>query len=206
MRAEFCFRVGEFCFREFQRFFDQCVVMPDTITQAQFADAFQNGGFRRTVAALRKRGANLTQAEDIAQDAWGVHGWTKRHQLKDPRRLIQWVTQIAINSLWDQRAKEGRLTTLPYDGREPGIAPAVNLAGIDVARCLRRCSDRQQNLLKSVYLLGATASEAAKDLGISTDALHHRLSRARRTAGGMDTGRTSRQRPSSSRAALQARS
>jgi len=151
--------------------------MPDTITAAQFEDAYRNG-FGRIEAILRNLGAKPDLAEDLTQEAWSV-GWKKRHQLKDPGRAIGWVTSIAVN-LWRDRQRGGRKSTFFCDGFEAAVAPNISLAAMDIEIALAGCSERQRTLLRRIYLNEESMAEVAQSLSISVDALQHRLSRARR--------------------------
>jgi DNA-directed RNA polymerase specialized sigma24 family protein len=152
--------------------------MPDAITKAQYEDAYRKG-FGRTKAILRKLGTDASQAEEIAQGAW-TQGWARRHQLIDPSRVVEWVTSIAINTLRTEAAKIRRMVALCAAGFEPKIAPTVNPVVIDLHDALRHCPERQRMIVEAVYLEGRTPNEVAAGLGISTNAVHQRVSRARR--------------------------
>ena len=151
------------------------------ITAGDYAHAYANGGFRRTVSTLRRLGASLSQAEDLAQEAWGAQGWTKRHQLKDANRLVQWATSIAVNRFRDGAARDRRLTTFPPVGLEPNVCPNPTPDIIDLHRALLRCSKRQRALIEAVHIQGNTPADMAAALKISNQAVLARLSRARRT-------------------------
>ena len=64
-------------------------------------------------------------------------------------------------------------------GYELGIEPSVNATLLDLDVAIRRCPARQRVLLGDV-LAGRTVDELAASLDVSTGAVHHRLSRARR--------------------------
>jgi RNA polymerase sigma factor (sigma-70 family) len=151
------------------------------MTREQYGRAYEKG-FRRTVAVLRRRGADAELAEELAQEAWGVRGWEHLAQLRDPRRVVAWINKIAIRLFLDNVATSRRMTDLTSAAVDVRISPAVNVAAIDLERALlQRCSERQRELIETVHLKeDRTAAEVAIDLGTSVGAIHHRLSRLRR--------------------------
>ena len=151
--------------------------MPDTITPYQYEKAYISG-FHRTEVALSKLGADASQAEEASQGAW-TQGWAQRHQLKHFGRVVEWVTSIAINKLRTDAARSRRMVTLSAVGFEPKTVPAANPVMIDLHNALRQFPERQRAIVNAVYLEGRTPDEVAARLGISTNALHQRLSRAR---------------------------
>jgi RNA polymerase sigma factor (sigma-70 family) len=145
------------------------------VTRQEFGDAYQNRGFRGTIRRLRKRGVNYDQAEDLAQEAW-ARGLEHLEQLRDETLLTFWIDSIATNLFSSACRREWRISQLPSDHE---AASEIDLASIDLRRALGRCSPRQGVLLELVYLRGDTAAEAARSLGISTDAVYGALARAR---------------------------
>jgi DNA-directed RNA polymerase specialized sigma24 family protein len=145
----------------------------------QYGRAFEDG-FRRTVAVLRQKGARPEQAEEYAQAAWS-RGWEYRVQLKDPSRVVEWVTSIALNLFWSEAPKGRRFVSLSTAGFEPSVLPSANIAAIDLERALADCPARQKNLVDAIYLHGQSVEDLMFSMRVSAGAIHHRLSRARRT-------------------------
>jgi RNA polymerase sigma factor (sigma-70 family) len=150
------------------------------MSRDQYGLAYQKG-FRRTVAVLRRRGASPELAEEIAQQAW-ARGWARLAQLKDAERLVEWVNTIAVNLLTDEVHRRRRFTELSPAVADVRIAAAPNLGGIDLRRALQRCSPVERELIQTVVLYeDRTVTEVAAQLRTSVNAIHHRLSRSRRT-------------------------
>ncbi len=147
------------------------------MTATEYGAAYQNGGLKRTIDFLRRRGARHYQAAETAQSAW-VQGLAKLHQLRRPTRVVEWVIGIALRRFYDEISGNRRLVPLLMDGARAAIPSGINLAAIDLDRVLDKCEPQQETLLRAVYLLGWSPSEVADQLGISSGAVHHRLSRA----------------------------
>lgn len=143
-----------------------------------YTRAFEDNGLRRTVAVLTRLGARFESAEDLAQAAWS-RGWEYRAQLRDPKRLVSWVASIAINMFRDDAVKSRRFSPLTSPGFDPQIAPSTSVVRIDLDRILAEWPTRQRRLFDAVYVQGRSVDEVARSLGISTGAIHHRLSRIR---------------------------
>jgi RNA polymerase sigma factor (sigma-70 family) len=141
-----------------------------------FATVYASGGFRKTIATVRAYGVPADHAEEIAQRVW-CRAWQRRNQLRDEARLLPWVLKSVRNDFLDDLRRR-RPSPLPPDAPEPVIAPNINLAAIDLHLALARC--RQAKLLWRVYIQQEDFESVAADLGITVDALHHRLSRARK--------------------------
>jgi RNA polymerase sigma factor (sigma-70 family) len=138
-------------------------------------------GFRRTEAVLRRRGANPDVAQELAQAAW-AKAWQCLPQVRDERRILQFVNTIAIRLFLDELARSRRLTELTPAVADVSISPAADLRRIDLHKALRGFPTGQRALIETVYLQHEHRSTAdvAGALGITEGALLHRLSRARR--------------------------
>lgn len=155
----------------------QSAIPPTQDVSAEtFANVYAGGGFQKTIAAARRYGVPVDYAEEIAQRVW-CRGWERRNQLRNEARLLSWVLKSVRNDFLDDLRRR-RPVSLSTDAPEPAIAPNVNVAAIDLHLALARC--RQAKLLRRVYLQQEDFESVAADLGITVDALHHRLSRARK--------------------------
>jgi RNA polymerase sigma factor (sigma-70 family) len=147
-----------------------------------FGDAYAKG-FHKTVAVLRRRGCNTDLATELSQAAW-VQAWVHIARLRNDQCIQPWVDRIAHNLLRDhlRNCSRRRMTSLTSVPAEPKILPAVNEAVMDLRRAFSRVPKRQRAVLETVYLQSDRPTAAiANDLGTSVGALHHRLSRARRS-------------------------
>jgi RNA polymerase sigma factor (sigma-70 family) len=147
-----------------------------------FGDAYEKG-FRRTVAFLRRRGANLDLAEDLAQTAW-VRGWEHLSTLRVDQHIQAWVNSIAYNLLRDHLRDHSlqirRMRHLTSVTGDPKISPLVNEAVIDLHNALRRIPKRQRNVLETVYLQAGDVQTPVIANDQQAAAYHSCLSRARK--------------------------
>lgn len=151
-------------------------------------------------AFLRGLLGDAEQARDLTQDtfhaAWratqaGDPPWTAAHDAEERRRwLFQAAYHRAISQL--RRRKVIHWTSLDVAGAAEGVGPAAILADsgarfeqrIAEAEALRAALARLAPDDAACLLLrvaqGFSAAEAAAILGVTTDAVAQRLSRARR--------------------------
>lgn len=141
-----------------------------------YAEAFENG-FPGTMRFLRSRGADLAEAEELAQAAW-ARGWEHRDQLRHANVVVFWVNSIALNLL---RAKFRIRATTPIDGVDAHYT--MDLRAIDLHRLLERCSRRDRDLLEK-SLEGHSTEELAKNLGITSTGVRVRMLRIRKRLRG----------------------
>lgn len=147
------------------------------MTAQEFGEAFQNGGYQRTVRFLQGGGADRDLASELAQAAW-VRGWERLGQLRDERYVVQWVNAIARSLLITsfRRPQSMDLSHLVY---EPGVPPSVNVAEIDMRRGIERCKPHERRSLEA-YMDGYSHDERAAETGKSPAAIHAEVYRARR--------------------------
>jgi DNA-directed RNA polymerase specialized sigma24 family protein len=144
------------------------------MTQEEYGQAFEKG-FSRTVGFLITRGVQRDQAIEVAQAAW-VHGWERQSQLRVDSFVITWVNSIALNLYRSELRK-----SLVYNDGVNNSVTNIDLAAIDIARIIRFCSTRDQNLL-SQSMNGFTTEEIALQEHTTETAVRIRLMRARRAA------------------------
>jgi len=150
-------------------------------------------------AFIAKRVANEAEVDDIVQDVWlkmqrGLDG------LKDQRRLISWIYQIARHAIIDHYRAPGRRREMPA-----GLAPdleahqsssTMTTASEDsgqlrteLAGCLRPMIERLSGDYRQAVILidleGLTQQEAAAQLGLSLSGMKSRVQRGRRQLKGM---------------------
>lgn len=150
-------------------------------------------------AFIAKRVVNEAEADDIVQDVWlkmrrGLDG------LKNQRRLVSWVYQIARHAIIDHYRARGRQPELPAGlGSELEIFHAAALPAessetsdelrAELAGCLRpmieQLSKEYRQAVTLVDLEGLAQSEAAALLGLSVSGMKSRVQRGRRQLKGM---------------------
>jgi RNA polymerase sigma-70 factor (ECF subfamily) len=150
-------------------------------------------------AFIAKRVANEAEVDDIVQDVWlkmqrGLDG------LKDQRRIISWIYQIARHAIIDHYRAPGRRREMPA-----GLAADLEVhqssltrttasedsgqLRTELAGCLRpmieRLSEEYQQAVVLVDLEGLTQKEVAAQLGLSLSGMKSRVQRGRRQLKGM---------------------
>jgi RNA polymerase sigma-70 factor (ECF subfamily) len=150
-------------------------------------------------AFIAKRVANEAEVDDIVQDVWlkmqrGLDG------LKDRRRLISWIYQIARHAIIDHYRAPGRRREMPAglaadleayqssSSRQRASEDSGQLR-TELADCLRpmieRLSGEYRQAVVLVDLEGLTQQEAATQLGLSLPGMKSRVQRGRRQLKGM---------------------
>jgi len=145
-------------------------------------------------AFIAKRVANEAEVDDIVQDVWlkmqrGLDG------LKDQRRLISWIYQIARHAIIDHYRVPGRRREMPAglaaDLEAHQSSSTRTTASEDsgqlrteLASCLRpmieRLSGEYRQAVILVDLEGLAQQEAAARLGLSLSGMKSRVQRGRR--------------------------
>ena len=150
-------------------------------------------------AFIAKRVVNEAEVDDIVQDVWikmqrGLEG------LKDQRRLISWIYQIARHAIIDYYRAPGRRREVPAglaaDLEAYQSSPTKQAASEDsgqlrteLAGCLRPMIERlpgeYRQAMVMVDLEGLTQQEAAVQLGLSLSGMKSRVQRGRRQLKGI---------------------
>jgi RNA polymerase sigma-70 factor, ECF subfamily len=148
---------------------------------------------------IAKRVANEAEVDDIVQDVWlkmqrGLDG------LKDRRRLISWIYQIARHAIIDHYRAPGRRREMPAglatDLEAHQSAPTMTMETetsgrlrTELAACLRPMIERlSQEYRQAVILIdleGLTQQKAAAQLGLTLSGMKSRVQRGRRQLKGM---------------------
>lgn len=146
------------------------------LTRQAFGDAFENGGYKRTVRLLQRSGVNHDEATEIAQTAW-VKGWECISQLREERFVVEWINTTAYREL-ATRFRKPRFADLAAMTRECAVTPPMSPATIDLSRALKKCNPYHRQLLEA-FLAGYSNDDIATRMGKSLGAIHAGLSRAR---------------------------
>jgi len=150
-------------------------------------------------AFIARRVANEAEVDDIVQDVWlkmqrGLDG------LKDQRRLISWIYQIARHAIIDHYRAPGRRREMPAglatDLEAHQSSSTMTMASetsgqlrTELAGCLRPMIERLSGEYRQAVILidleGLTQQEAAAQLGLSLSGMKSRVQRGRRQLKGM---------------------
>ena len=150
-------------------------------------------------AFIARRVANEAEVDDIVQDVWlkmqrGLDG------LKDQRRLISWIYQIARHAIIDHYRAPGRRREMPAglatDLEAHQSSSTMTMASetsgqlrTELAGCLRPMIERLSGEYRQAVILidleGLTQREAADQLGLSLSGMKSRVQRGRRQLKGM---------------------
>jgi len=150
-------------------------------------------------AFIAKRVANEAEVDDIVQDVWlkmqrGLDG------LKDQRRLISWIYQIARHAIIDHYRAPGRRREMPaglaadlevYQSSSTMTTASEDSGQLrtELAGCLRPMIERLSGEYRQAVILidleGLTQQEAAAQLGLSLSGMKSRVQRGRRQLKGM---------------------
>jgi len=145
-------------------------------------------------AFIAKRVANEAETDDIVQDVWlkmqrGLDG------LKDQRRLISWIYQIARHAIIDHYRVSGRRREMPAglaadleayqssSSRQKASEDSGQLR-MELAGCLRPMIERLPGEYRQAVILvdleGLAQQKAATQLGLSLSGMKSRVQRGRR--------------------------
>ncbi|HEY2744605.1 MAG TPA: RNA polymerase sigma factor [Polyangia bacterium] len=150
------------------------------------AELFRRHASRITALLVRLLGSHA-DAEDAAQETF-VHALRDLHQLRDPRALSQWLTQLAVSQAHRRFRRRRLLAALgfeasPRDGTLDQIADPkasadvrAELALLDQALGELRASQRMAWMLR--YVEGYRLAEVARLCGCSLATTKRRLSAA----------------------------
>jgi RNA polymerase sigma-70 factor, ECF subfamily len=150
-------------------------------------------------AFIAKRVANEAEVDDIVQDVWlkmqrGLDG------LKDQRRLISWIYQIARHAIIDHYRAPGRRKEMPAglaadleahqsSSTRTTVSEDSGQLRSELAGCLRPMIERLSGEYRQAVILidfdGLTQQEAAAQLGLSLSGMKSRVQRGRRQLKGM---------------------
>ena len=128
------------------------------------------------VAFVARRAVRGVSAADVLQQV-AVRALAQAGQLRDARAGRAWLFRIARNVLADQyRATASRTLAL---GGDPPASATDEFACACVLTNLRQLSPEHTAILNRVVVEGASIPEAARELGISSNAATVRVHRAR---------------------------
>jgi RNA polymerase sigma-70 factor (ECF subfamily) len=161
--------------------------------EADLAALFE-AHFDRLLAYARRRTPQLSDAEDLVAETFGV-AWRRLEQLPSGRgQQLPWLYGVARRLLANQRRGVARRARL-VDRLRSTSTPAARDPVSDVLVAVAALPERDQELLRLIAWEGLNHAEAGLVLGISANAVTIRLHRARerlrRSVKGFDLTRTS---------------
>jgi RNA polymerase sigma factor (sigma-70 family) len=152
--------------------------------------------FARLVAATRSLVAaialvelrDVEAARDVAQDVY-LQVWDDLHELRNPASFLPFlrqVTRLRARRVAERRAREVRgpaAEELLAGAVDPALDPGSRLLRAEQAAVVRDALDAlpqdARETIALYYLEGHSASQVARLLGLSDQAVYQRLSRAR---------------------------
>jgi RNA polymerase sigma-70 factor (ECF subfamily) len=137
--------------------------------------------YRFAVGVARAKLLDLHLSEDVAQESFAIACRDLR-KLQDPSRFGSWLRTIVRRAA--TRAKKKNISHRPL---EPDQVPAVT-EGTDandaqallLKEAVAKLPERARELINLHYFAQLSYDEIAKLLGITPEAIHGRLQRARR--------------------------
>lgn len=152
---------------------------PESKASADFASGVLEFA-EKLRAFVRKRVSDPVDAEDVAQDVL-LKVFRSRGALRDRYKLDAWIYQAARSTIIDYYRRKRPHDALPDDLAE-SIAPRDEV-GEQLRRAVRGFLGTLPEIYRQPLLLtefqGRTASEVARELGLSLTAAKSRLSRGR---------------------------
>ncbi len=132
---------------------------------------------KRVYAICLAMTGNAADAEDMAQEAF-MRGFTELGSLRDRDRFGPWIAAIAGNTCRNFiKKRSSRKRTVAMQPDHPREAPD-DLT--DLRAMLGKLPEQHRIPLMMYYFDGHSTDGVAASLGISVEAVHTRLSRARR--------------------------
>lgn len=133
--------------------------------------------YRLVLGIARSRVSDQHLAEDAAQEAFAV-ACRKLASLRDANRFPEWLGTIC-------RRTAGKLARSHANGKPARSAPdslalSKNEAGATVREALEQLPEAAREVLNLHYFSGLSYEEIAHSLGVSPQAVHGRMQRARR--------------------------
>jgi RNA polymerase sigma-70 factor (ECF subfamily) len=152
------------------------------VAQAGGFDDFYQAVFGRLVGQLYLVTGDLSEAEDVVQEAL-ARASARWSRLAGYDRPEAWVRRVALN-LAANRARQVRrrrraLAELP----PPRALPGISDDALALAQALRRLPVRHRQVLVLHYLLGMPTKEVGRVLGVPAGTVRSWLARGRRGLG-----------------------
>ena len=169
---------------------------PMTEAEVLLASRGDREAFARLVAATRSLVASIALVElrdveaarDVAQDVY-LQVWDDLHALRNPGSFLPFlrqVTRLRARRVAERRAREVRgpaAEELLAGAVDPALDPGSRLLRAEQAAVVREALDAlpedARETIALYYLEGHSASQVARLLGLSDQAVYQRLSRAR---------------------------
>ena len=155
--------------------------MAAAMGEAEFAE-FYTHGYRRLVAELALMTGVLSDAEDIAQEAYARawQRWSRLHRFDQPQA---WVRRVAFNAAIDRSRAHRRFLRLRPRLAHHESAPEATPDWIDLQAGLAALPPRQRAALILTAVAGLTTDEVAAELNVPAGTVRSWLHRARVTLG-----------------------
>ena len=139
---------------------------------------------RRMFRLIYRVVGNVADAQDLTQDAL-VKALSRKGQLKDDRKAVQWLNRIAVNTALDFVRKRGRVTFEEIDKAPPARAESPEQGVLRgetrswIEGGLELLSERERTALLLRDVEDMPAAEVAAAMGCSTATVRSHIANAR---------------------------
>lgn len=141
----------------------------------------------RLLAFVRGRVRSAEDAEDLVQEIL-LRAWRRRETIRDERKIVPWLYQIARNTLIDHYRRSRPETEGELPAGEVAATGDERSAERELASCLgpllATLPDHYRAALELSELEGLTQRETAERLGISVSGAKSRVQRGRAMLAG----------------------
>ena len=150
--------------------------------QASFGLLYERH-YRLAVGIARGRLSDIHLAEDAAQEAF-VIVYRTLATLRDPRRFPEWLGTICRRTA--SRLDRCRIVHEPLpDAPEFAGDPDLAALRLQVQEALQLLEETSREIVVLHYFSGLSYEEIGRAMGLSAQAVHGRLQRARRRLSGL---------------------
>ena len=157
-------------------------------TEGRAAEAADSGAIdvhmRRMFRLIYRIVGNVPDAQDLTQEAL-VKALSRKAQLKDDRKAVQWLNRIAVNTALDFVRRRGRVAFGEFDESAPAKTESPEdrvLRGETrswIEGGLQRLSERERTALVLRDVEDMPAAEVASAMGCSTATVRSHIANAR---------------------------
>lgn len=147
-------------------------------------EEFYVGSRQRLVTFLYAVGGDLSDAQDVAQEAYARawQRWSTIHRYGDPEAWLRTVAYRLLSNRW--RKARNRVAAYRRHGTAEAVdAPSENTLALVTA--LRRLPPAQREAIVLHHLFDLPVTEVAQETGVPVNTVKTRLARGRQALAGL---------------------